>query len=289
MSDFGGAVKHQDSFDFAVIGIPYDEKSSYLKGAAQGPQAIRRASTGEMINSFTELGADLQNDADLVDLGDVDVSGSFEQVSKRIHSLVHKVLSQTAVPLILGGDHSVTFPVVQALSRQFDSLSILHFDAHPDLYDDYLGDPYSHACPFARIMEQGLVTELVQVGIRAATASHRNKARHFGIRMVEMKDLSEDLFLEFQDPLYISFDVDALDPAYAPGVSHLEPGGMTTRQALGIIHRLKAHIVGMDVVEVNPSRDPSGITAAVGAKLIMETAGKIVKEQLADHSGGTIS
>ena len=289
MSDFGGAVKQQDSFDFAVIGIPYDEKSSYLKGAAQGPQAIRRASTGDMINPFTELGADLQNETHLVDLGDVDVSGSFEQVSEKIHSLVHKVLSQTAVPLILGGDHSITFPVVQALSRHFDSLSVLHFDAHPDLYEDYQGDPYSHACPFARILEQELVTELVQVGIRTATAAHRNKARQCGIRMVEMKDLSDDLILEFQSPLYISFDVDALDPAFAPGVSHLEPGGMTTRQALGIIHRLKAHIVGMDVVEVNPSRDPSGITAAAGAKLIMETAGKIIKVRQADHSGSETS
>ncbi len=289
MSDFGGAVKQTASFDFAVIGIPYDEKSSFLKGAAQGPQAIRRASTGNMINSFTELGADLYSDADLVDLGDVDVSGSYEQVSEKIHSQVHKALSGSAIPLILGGDHSVTLPVVQTLARHFESISVLHFDAHPDLYEEYRGDPFSHACPFARILEQGLVRELVQIGIRTATTAHRKKARQFGVRMVEMKDLSEDLTLEFQYPVYISFDIDALDPAFAPGVSHLEPGGLSTRQALGIIHRLKAHIVGMDVVEVNPSRDPSGITAAAGAKLIMETAGKILTERRAGQSGGMIS
>ena len=107
--------------------------------------------------------------------------------------------------------------------------------------------------------------------------------------MIEMKDLPGDLSLVFRHPLYISFDMDALDPAFAPGVSHLEPGGMSTRQALGIIHRLQARIVGMDVVEVNPSRDPSGITAAAAAKLIMETAGKIVMESSSYKRGGVIS
>jgi len=278
MGDFGGATKQKDTYDLAVFGIPYDAKSSYLKGAAAGPAAIRAASVEDMINAFTELGADLSRDADLVDLGDVDVSGEFEQVAARIESRLFEVLDREAVPLVLGGDHSVTYPIVRALARVFPTLDILHFDAHPDLYDQFQGDPYSHACPFARILEEGLAAGLVQVGIRAATKDHRAMAERSGIRMIEMKDLADDLTLSFRNPLYISFDIDALDPAYAPGVSHLEPGGMTTRQALGILHRLKADIVGMDIVEVNPSRDPSGITAAAAAKLLMEVAGKIVIE-----------
>lgn len=278
MSDFGGAVKQKDTYDLAVFGIPYDAKSSYLKGAAAGPAAIRAASVEDMINAFTELGADLSRDADLVDLGDVDVSGKFEQVASRIETRLFEVLDRAAVPLVMGGDHSVTYPIVRALARVFPTLDILHFDAHPDLYEEFQGDPYSHACPFARILEEGIAARMVQVGIRAATTDHRAKAERSGIRMIEMKDLADDLTLSFRNPLYISFDIDALDPAYAPGVSHLEPGGMTTRQALGILHRLEADIVGMDIVEVNPSRDPSGITAAAAAKLLMEVAGKIVVE-----------
>ncbi len=279
MSDFGGAVKTGvDNYDLAVLGIPYDDKSSYLKGAAAGPAAIRAASDGDMINAFTELGADLSRDTTLVDLGDVDVTGEFEQVAARIEGRLSPILDRSAVPLVLGGDHSVTYPVVRALAKAFPILDILHFDAHPDLYEDYRGDPHSHACPFARILEQGLAASLVQVGIRAATADHRSKSGRSGIRMIEMKDLRDDLALSFRNPLYISFDIDALDPAYAPGVSHLEPGGLTTRQALGILHRLEAEIVGMDVVEVNPARDSSGITAAAAVKLLMEVAGKIVVE-----------
>ena len=276
MGDFGGAVQKSDRYDLAVFGIPYDEKSSYLRGAAAGPTAIRAASNGDMINGYTELGADLSRDAVLVDLGDVDASGGFAQVSGRIEARLGEVLDHPAVPLILGGDHSITYPIVRSLARTYPSLDILHFDAHPDLYEEFQGDPHSHACPFARILEEGLSDGLVQVGIRSATPAHRAKAAGFGVRMLEMRDLEDDLALSFRRPLYISFDIDALDPAYAPGVSHLEPGGMTTRQALRILQRLEADIVGMDVVEVNPSRDPSGITAAAAAKLLMEVAGKIV-------------
>ena len=279
MSDFGGAVQESDRYDLAVLGIPYDEKSSYLRGAASGPAAIRAASNGDMINASTELGADLSRDTVLVDLGDVDVSGGFAQVSGRIEAKLGEILDHAAVPLILGGDHSITYPIVRSLARTYPALDILHFDAHPDLYEEYQGDPHSHACPFARILEEELCSGLVQVGIRAVTAEHRAKAAGFGVRMLEMRDLEDDLALSFRRPLYISFDIDALDPAFAPGVSHLEPGGMSTRQALSILHRLEAHIVGMDVVEVNPARDPSGITAAAATKLLMEVAGKIVLER----------
>lgn len=276
MTDFGGAVKSSDTYDFAVLGIPYDAKSSYRRGAARGPKAIRESSTVDMINACTESGADLSRDAVLVDLGDIDVSGEYSEVASRIEGRVFEVVSRGAVPLILGGDHAVTFPAVRGMAQGFPDLAVLHFDAHPDLYEEYQGDPYSHACPFARILEHGLAAEVVQVGIRAASTHLRAQAARYNVRMVEMKDLQDDLTLRFSRPVYISFDIDALDPAFAPGVSHIEPGGMSTRQALGILHRLEAKVVGMDVVEVNPSRDPSGITAAAAAKLIMEVAGKIV-------------
>jgi arginase len=276
MTDFGGAIKQSQDYNIAIIGIPFDEKSCYLRGASKGPQAIRAASTGKAINAWTELGRNLEVDGVLVDLGDVDATGNFEQVFSRIERSILEILEKKAVPVVLGGDHSISYPVVKAFAKKFKPLDILHFDAHPDLYEELYGDRFSHACPFARIMEQGLAENLVQVGIRAATGEHRAKVREHGIRMIEMKDIHDNLSLEFSNPLYISFDLDSLDPAFAPGVSHHEPGGLSTRQALGILQTLKARIVGLDVVELNPERDVSGITAAAAVKLIKEVAGKII-------------
>ncbi len=278
MSDFGGAIKKSRDYELAIIGVPFDEKSCFLRGAALGPAAIRAASTGKALNPFTELGKDLEQETVLVDWGDVDTSGDVDKTFSRIEAAVLEVIGKKARPIILGGDHSITYPVIRALSKKHSSLSILHFDAHPDLYEDLYGDRYSHACPFARIVEEGLAKELVQVGIRAATSDQRARARHHNVRMIEMKDLKSGLTLSFQHPLYLSFDLDALDPAFAPGVSHHEPGGLTTRQAIDIIHSLKADLIGMDVVELNPTRDPSGITAAAAVKIIKETAGKMIQK-----------
>ncbi|MBC8357586.1 MAG: agmatinase [Candidatus Aminicenantes bacterium] len=269
-------MKKSQEYDVAIIGIPFDEKSCYLKGASKGPQAIRAASTGRAINPWTELSVNLEKDGVLVDLGDVDVSGDFLDVFSQIEKNVLGILEKEAVPVVLGGDHSVSYPVVKAFSRKYKALDILHFDAHPDLYEELYGDRFSHACPFARIMEEGLGQNLVQVGIRAATGQQREKALKHGVRMIEMKDIRENLSLEFSNPLYVSFDMDALDPAFAPGVSHHEAGGLSTRQVLNIIHALNADIVGLDVVEVNPERDVSGITAAAAVKIIKEVIGKII-------------
>jgi arginase family enzyme len=167
--------------------------------------------------------------------------------------------------------------VLKAFARSFKPLDILHFDAHPDLYEDLYGDRLSHACPFARILEDGLAANVVQVGVRAVTAGHRAKALKSGVRMIEMKDILEPLHLRFANPVYVSFDMDALDPAFAPGVSHHEPGGLTTRQALQVIQSLKGRIVGLDIVELNPTRDAAAITAAAAFKIIKETAGRIVR------------
>jgi arginase family enzyme len=125
-------------------------------------------------------------------------------------------------------------------------------------------------------MERGLARTLVQVGIRAASAPQRANALKYGVRMMEMVNLTGIPDLAFDNPLYISFDLDALDPAFAPGVSHHEAGGLSTRQALDIIHRLKANIIGLDVVELNPTRDPLGITAAAAVKIVKETAAEVV-------------
>jgi agmatinase len=276
MTDFGGALKQSREYHIAILGIPFDEKSSYLRGAAKGPEAIRAASTGKALNSWTEQGVNLE-EAVMVDLGDIDVSGDVLEVFSRIERNILKILEKKAVPIILGGDHSISYPAVKAFFKKFQHLDILHFDAHPDLYEEWKGDRLSHACPFARIIEEGLAQNLVQIGIRAATGEHRAKAIKSGVRTVEMKDIKDNLSLQFSNPLYISFDMDALDPAFAPGVSHYEPGGLSTRQVINMLHSLEAEIVGLDVVELNPYRDQSGMTASAAVKIIKEVAGKMIK------------
>jgi arginase len=279
MTDFGGALQKRDDFDFALLGIPFDGKSSYRQGPALGPQAIREAATSASMNAWTELGINLETDAVVADLGDVDVSGDYDGISERIQDSVFSILNNNAVPLIMGGDHSITYPVVKGVTKKYRVLDILHFDAHPDLYAELYGDPFSHACPFARILEQGLVANLVQVGIRAGTGEHQETAKKHRVKVYPMRDLRELPVLEFKNPLYISFDMDALDPAFAPGVSHCEPGGLTTREALHILHNVKADIIGMDVVEVNPLFDHAGRTASAAVKIMMETAGLVVSSK----------
>lgn len=281
MTDFGGAIQKGIDGDVAVIGVPYDGKSSYLKGPAKGPRSIREASTSQMINAWTELGIDIENETKMIDLGDIEVSGHFLEVFSRIEENIKALLSKKITPIVLGGDHSITYPIVKAFWKVYGDVDILHFDAHADLYEELYGDRFSHACPFARILEEGLVQNIVQVGIRTATGEHRRQVERYNVQMIEMKDFDDSLVLEFSNPLYISFDVDALDPAYAPGVSHHEAGGLSTRQVVNIIHRLKAAIVGLDVVEVNPDRDRSGITASAAVKVIKEVVGKIVFDRKA--------
>ena len=283
MSDFGDAIQKSDHFDLAILGIPFDAKSCYLRGSAKGPQAIRAASSGKAIDPWTEMGVNLEDDLIMVDRGDLKLTENFEENFSLIEKEILSILDKKAVPIILGGDHSITYPLVKAFSKRYKKLDILHFDAHPDLSDELYGDRYSHACPLARILEDGFSQRIVQVGIRAATGEHWQKAQKYGVEMIEMKDIRGTITLNFDHPLYISFDMDALDPAFAPGVSHHEPGGLTTRQVIDVFHLLKAEIVGMDVVELNPDRDPVGITAAAAVKIIKEVAGKIFFQRKSKH------
>ena len=260
----------------ALIGIRYDENSSFTKGAADAPPQIRAALRSDAWNLTTENGTDLSGDSTFFDAGDIEpVPGS--EMSALIENSLYTLIADGLMPISLGGDHSITYPIVRAFARKYNNLSILHFDAHPDLYDHYQGNRNSHASPFARIMEQKLVKRLVQVGIRTVTAHQREQVRKFGVESIEMRDLTENIQLEFDSPVYISFDIDALDPAFAPGVSHREPGGMSTRQAIDMIQRLKGRVVGADIVEFNPRMDPLHVTGTVCAKLLKEIAARMLE------------
>lgn len=260
----------------AIIGIRYDENSSFTKGAADAPPQIRAALRSDAWNLTSENGTDLSGDSVFFDAGDIEpVAGS--EMATLIESSIHTLIADGLMPISLGGDHSITYPVVRAFARKYKDLSILHFDAHPDIYDSFQGNRNSHASPFARIMEEKLAKRLVQVGIRTFTADQREQVRRFGVESIEMRNLIGNLQLEFDSPVYISFDIDALDPAFAPGVSHREPGGLSTRQAIDLIQRLKGKVVGADIVEFNPRMDPLHVTGTVCAKLLKEIAAKMIE------------
>ncbi|MGB7451072.1 MAG: agmatinase [Lysobacterales bacterium] len=270
------SVKNLNNNDVALIGIMSDANSSYKRGSAAAPEFIRRSLHSGSANLCSETGVDLAGNSRFVDVGDRQVKddpGSFMAIEDEIS----QITARGALPLILGGDHAISYPVLRAIHHAYGPVNILHFDAHPDLYDDYEGNPWSHASPFARIMENGLASRLVQVGIRTLSQHLRSQAGRFGVEIHEMRDLDiNSIGRDFDGPVYISCDIDALDPAYAPGVSHHEPGGLSVREILGVIQCLPNRIVGADIVEYNPERDINDMTAMVAAKLLKEIAGRML-------------
>jgi len=299
-----------ESAGVALLGLPWDAGSSFLRGAAQAPAQVRRALYSDAGNLFSECGRDLGDPAALIDLGDLALTAP-EKIDAEakagstgeIEAAVTAVLERGLLPLALGGDHLVTLPVVTAVARARGPLDMLVLDAHPDLYDRFEGSTASHASVSARVMERGLVRRLIQLGIRTLNTHQREQAEHFGVEIVEMRRWSVDALPRLEGPLYLSLDLDVLDPAHAPGVAHREPGGATTRQVLDVIQAIDVPVVGADVVELNPARDlpfagrgtsddgapgdsasgddasnegalhrDSGITARVAAKLVKEVA-----------------
>lgn len=259
----------------ALVGIPYDENSSYLRGTAAAPQKIREALHCGSANLCSESGVDLGNHALFTDLGDMELEG-LPAPLEAVELFADQLLERQARVLSLGGDHSITPAVLRAYSKKYDGLNLLQFDAHPDLYNEFEGNRNSHACPFARIMEEKLVKRLVQVGIRTMNSHQHEQAERFGVEVIDMKSWRPGIGFDFSGPLYISFDMDALDPAFAPGVSHHEPGGFSTREALTMIQNIDVPVIGADIVEFNPLRDTSGMTAMVAAKLLKELSSKII-------------
>ncbi len=257
-------------YKIILQGIAYDDKSSYLKGAAQAPPKIREYYHSEASNYFAENGMEIRPGI-FDDKGDLSPGEYFDIESFTLNNL------QKKSPIIsLGGDHSITYPLVKAFNQVFGKVDILHIDAHADLYDSFEGDKYSHACPFARILEDGLVGQLTQVGIRTLTSDQRERVENYNVRVIPAANYSLDFYSEFKNPLYISLDLDALDPAFAPGISHLEPGGLSTRQVLDLLQSISVPVLGADIVEYNPQRDINGCTGMLCAKFLKEISALIL-------------
>ncbi len=270
--------------DVIVIGFPFDHNSSYQRGCSLAPSYIRERLYSSSINLCSENGIDLNNNKKWHDFGDIECKNP-KKYFKIIEASISQVLNKDAMVISLGGDHSITYPILKSYTKKYKKLTVLHFDAHPDLYDKFDDNPFSHASPFARIMENKLVDNLIQIGIRTINPHQREQIKRFNINTVEMKDVSSNLIDNILDQingeLYISLDMDVLDPSCAPGVSHHEPGGFTTRQLLNIFHKIdisKVKIVGADIVELNPKNDINSMTATVSAKLLKEIIVKMISK-----------
>lgn len=261
----------------AILDVPLDFNSSHLRGPADAPPIIRRVLFNGSANTTSESAVDVAKDSRVLDAGSVQWETQ-QQAFANIEQRCTALGEQGAKILTLGGDHSITFPIIKALAKQHDNITILHFDAHPDLYDNQDGNQFGHGCPFARIMEGQFAARLVQVGIRTLNQHQADQAKKFGVEVHEMKNWSLDTPLYLEGPLYISFDLDALDPAYAPGVSHFEPGGLSVREVLQVLSTIDQPVVGADIVEYNPKQDINEMTAMVCAKIYKELTALLLRD-----------
>lgn len=263
----------------ALLGIPHDENSSYLRGAAEGPDPIRRELHNDAYSLWSETGVDLGVPGRLQDHGNIQFHAGGDPWDL-IEQAVDKALAPRDPLICLGGDHAVTYPIMRAVRRHHPKLTILHIDAHADIYHAYQNNPRSHASPFARIMEEKLTDRLIQVGLRTICDEHREQFKRFGVEVIEAGRWKDCMRLDFNTPVYISLDIDGLDPAFAPGVSHREPGGPSPREVIDLIQSIEQPIVAADIVEYNPRCDISNQTALVAAKMVKEIAGMMVKNKV---------
>ena len=272
-----------DEIDIALVGIPFDGGATNRTGARHGPREIRNQSSlvrrvhhATGVSPFDRIRAGDCGDAPINPL---DLMASLDS----IEAFYGEIHAAGARPLTAGGDHLTTLPILRALAKHAP-VGLVQFDAHSDTYDSFFGSRYNHGTPFRRAIEEGLVDprRMIQIGIRGAISDAANYdfARTAGVRIVFIEEfmargvadvMAEARAIIGDQPTYLSFDIDALDPSFAPGTGTPEIGGMSTREAQAMIRLMEgAHLVGADLVEVSPPLDPSGLTALTGATLMFE-------------------
>lgn len=276
---FVGCFTSDASARRVFVGLPDDSRSSYRRGPAAAPPRIRAAYDGRGYHATTESGVDLEER--VFDAGDIPSGATWSETAARYRTRAEELFRSEQVPFFAGGDHAVTMPVLEALAVRRRPVHVVQIDAHPDLYEDFDGDPTSHACVIARALELPHVASVTQLGIRTMNATQRATAERHAARltMIEAADVPSRLGHPPSVPetadVYLTIDLDGLDPAFAPGVSHPVPGGLTSRQVLDLIRAARWTLVGMDVVELNPSLDLGDRTAVLAARLLHEGMGSI--------------
>ncbi len=278
-------VRTLKDVDFVVAGIPFDTCTTYRDGARFGPAAVREMSGLAAKPCEPELGIDIFEKLSGVDYGDIGtVPGYIEESFDVIQREMREIFAAGVVPVVIGGDHSVTLPELRACHDVLGPVSLVHFDAHFDSIPEYFGKPYSHGTPFYHAAKEGLVIpeHSIQIGIREGMYSmaDADNSRDLGyncIRACEMHHMTQQEVIDRvcacvgDRKVFLTFDIDFLDPSAAPGTGTPVPGGFQTWETLEILRGLRGlNIVGYDLVEVSPTFDPSGITSITGASIIQE-------------------
>ena len=270
--------------DVALTGVPFDGGTTNRAGARQGPREVRNQST-LIRRTHHATGISPYDLIAVADIGDAPTNPfSIENSLQLIEDFFKGIKAAGAVPLAVGGDHLITLPILRALAAEAP-VGLIHFDAHSDTNDTYFGGSrYTHGTPFRRAIEEGLLDpeRVIQIGIRGSSydANEHQWARDQGVTIRYIEDvlakgidaiMDEAIAVAGAGPVYLSFDIDAIDPSMAPGTGTPEIGGLTTREAQLMLRRLQGmDIIGADVVEISPSFDTSGMTALVGATLMFE-------------------
>jgi arginase len=249
----------------ALLGFPTDVNAAYLRGTAKAPPLIRQELYSQPGNMFSESVLDLKASSDLRDEGDLPMLED-ERDLQAIEYAVAEQLKQGRKVQSLGGDQSIVYPILRAFARFFSDISVVHFDARPDLYPSFEGNRFSDASSLARVLETIPVRQLVQIGIRTTSHKQLELVERYGVSVFYAWNIDRARSALPEGPVYVTLDVNVLDPAFAPGVSYRDPGGLSVREALGLIKAIPGDVVGADVVEYNPDQDVDGLTASVAAK-----------------------
>jgi agmatinase/guanidinopropionase len=280
------ASREFDGIDVAIVGVPFDSGTSYRSGTRFGPRKIREASL--LLWGYNQVMKIAPTDQlRIVDYGDVDVIPvDIQATMQAIAGEVDAILEKDVTVAALGGDHSITLPLLRAHAKKFGQLAVVHFDSHPDTWDfEYPSQPYSHGTPFRRALEEKLIdpSAYIQVGIRGSTSGPEDmeQARQMGAQVITIQDAHimgiEAVIQAIHEavsghPVYLSLDIDAVDPAFAPGTGTPEVGGFSSIQILQLLRGLNGlDLVGFDLVEVCPAYDHGEITSILAANLVFET------------------
>ncbi len=277
-------VRDLENADAAIVGAPFDTGATFRAGARFGPEGIRSAS--HLLRRYNpSLGVPIFEHLSVIDYGDVPVvPGYIEESYRRIEEGLEPVHQAGTTPIVLGGDHSIALPELRAAAAVHGPLALVQFDSHPDTWDSYFGERHTHGTPFRRAVEEGLLdtSRSIQVGMRGSIYDKNDwdDAREMGFDLVptdEVRELGIPVVIDRvreragDAKIYVSFDVDFVDPAYAPGTGTPEIGGFTSREAQEFLRGLAGlQIVGCDVVEVYPAYDHAQITALLAANVAHE-------------------
>ena len=270
--------------DFAVLGVPWDGATSYRTGQRLGPDAIRKVSVTLRPYNLA-LDIDIFEHCAGVDYGDLSVvAGYIEDTYARIEAELCPVVEAGIIPVLMGGDHSITLPELRAVAKTHGPVALIHFDSHTDTNDQYFGKPYYHGSPFRRAVEENIVLaeNSIQIGMHGSVYSEDayDDSTALGFKVITMAALREMSLGELmetvrkrvgQHKVFVTFDIDVVDPAFAPGTGTPEVGGLTSAEAVDLVRGLRGlNFIGFDVVEVLPDKDPAEITALLAANIVYE-------------------